>query len=239
MRAVGRRLVATQQPQTPGFRSSVEVTSLDVGVVDRDGKPITDLTPQDFVVRVDGAPRRVVSAEWVSLVTPPKPDAPPPPPGYSTNENATGGRLILIVIDQPNIRFGGAAGLRRAVNGFIDRLQPSDRIAAVGIGPGSTSTPFTADRERVKQAIARMAGSAAQAERLRFQHRPRRSDGDPQGRLVHRSNGAAARVRRARAQRPYALEQQFCRSSAEAAAQELATAALRKPNRRSVTSARC
>ena len=168
--------------QTPVFRSSVEVTSLDVGVVDRDGKPITDLTPQEFVVRVDGAPRRVVSAEWVSLVTPPRPEAPPPPPGYSTNENATGGRLILIVIDQPNIRFGGTVGMRRAVNGFIDRLQPSDRIAAVGIGPGSNSTPFTADRERVKQAIARMPGAQLRTRCLRFQHRHLRGDGHPEGR---------------------------------------------------------
>src|SRR5262245_54674020 len=148
-------IAQSQQPPTPVFRSSVEVTSLDVGVVDRDSKPIADLTAADFVVQIDGGARRVVSAEWVSLVTPPKPSAPPVPPGYSSNENTTGGRLILLVIDQPNIRFGGAAGLRRTVNGFIDRLQPNDRIAAVGIGPGGLSTPFTADRERVKQAISR------------------------------------------------------------------------------------
>ena len=151
--------LGAQQPQTPVFRASVEVSSIDVGVVDRDGKPIAGLTPSDFTVQVDGAPRRVLTAEWVSLVTPARPEPPPPPPGYSTNENATGGRLILIVIDQPNIRFGGAAGLRKAVNGFIDRLQPSDRVAAVGIGPGSNSTPFTADKEKVKLAIARMPGS--------------------------------------------------------------------------------
>ena len=41
-----------QQPQ-PAFKSSVEVTSLDVTVVDTNGKPITNLTPADFVVRID------------------------------------------------------------------------------------------------------------------------------------------------------------------------------------------
>ena len=41
---------------------------------------------------------------------------------------------------------------------FIDRLQPADRIAAIGIGPGIDSTPFTADRKLVKQAISRMSG---------------------------------------------------------------------------------
>jgi VWFA-related protein len=150
---------AGQAPQTPVFRSSVEVTTVDVGVVDRDGKPISDLAPTDFTVQIDGTQRRVVTAQWIPLSTPPKPDVPPPPPGYSSNEGMTGGRLILLVVDQPNIRFGGMMALRRSVNAFIDRLQPSDRIAAVAIGPGSNSTPFTNDKELVKQAIAKMPGA--------------------------------------------------------------------------------
>ena len=137
------------------------MTSVDVTVVDDGGRPVTNLQPGDFTVHIDGIARRVVSAEWVSLVTPERSSAAPPPPGYSSNENATGGRLIVFVVDQPNIRFGGAVGIRAALNGFIDRLQPSDRVAVVGVGPGSPSTPFTADRERVKQAIARMVGRGA------------------------------------------------------------------------------
>lgn len=156
---LGVTAIHAQQPQTPVFRSSVEVTSVDVGAVDDRGRPMMGLGPADFIVQVDGVTRRVVSADWVSLVTPARPDAPLPPAGYSSNENSTGGRLILIVIDQPNIRFGGALGIRRAVNAFIDSLLPSDRIAVVGIGPGSASTPFTADRELLKRTVARMAGS--------------------------------------------------------------------------------
>jgi VWFA-related protein len=150
--------VHAQQPQTPVFRSSVEVTSLDVGAVDDHGRPVTGLGPADFTVQIDGATRRVVSADWVSLVTPSRPAA-PLPEGFTSNEHSTGGRLILIVIDQPNIRFGGAAGIRKAVDAFIDSLEPSDRIAVVGIGPGPQSTPFTADRDLLKRTVARMAGS--------------------------------------------------------------------------------
>ena len=50
-----------QPPPKPSFQSSVEVTSLDVTVVDDRGKPITDLTPADFSVRIDGNARRVVT----------------------------------------------------------------------------------------------------------------------------------------------------------------------------------
>jgi VWFA-related protein len=213
--------VGPHAQQQPVFRSSVEVTSLDVGVVDRDGRPVSDLTPEDFTVQIDGVARRVVSAEWISLVTPAKP-APPPPPGYSSNENLTGGRLILLVIDQPNIRFGGAAGLRRAVEGFIDRLQPSDRIAAVGLGPGSTSTPFTADRARVKQAIARMPGSRQTMNVFDFNiaiseaMAIRKGDGYVLERVLVRECGAPA------ADGSFTIDQQLCRSRAETSAQMMA-----------------
>ncbi|MGH9142165.1 MAG: VWA domain-containing protein, partial [Vicinamibacterales bacterium] len=150
-----------QPPVKPSFQSSVDVTSLDVTVVDDKGKPIADLAPADFVVRIDGTARRVVTAEWVSLVDDAGAPPPPPPDGYSTNETATGGRLIVIAVDQPNIRFGGALAIGKAANAFIDRLLPSDRVAVAGIGLGAPSTVFTADRARVKQAIARMVGQKA------------------------------------------------------------------------------
>src|SRR5439155_10811986 len=128
-------------------------------VVDDRGKPFANLTPDDFVVRIDGAQRRVVSAEWIPLSAPePAAAAPPPPDGYSTNDSATGGRLIVLAVDQPNIRCGGAMGIVKAANGFIDRLAASDRVAVAGFGVGAPSTTFTADRERVKRAIARMVG---------------------------------------------------------------------------------
>jgi VWFA-related protein len=146
------------QDQVPRFRASVEVTSLDVSVVDDRGQPITDLKPEDFSVRIEGAVRRVTSAEFVALTSNAAAPAPAPPDGYSTNESSTGGRLIVIAVDEPNIRFGGALAISKAANAFIDRLLPSDRIAVTGFGRGSPSTPFTADHDRTKRAIARMVG---------------------------------------------------------------------------------
>lgn len=157
----GSVLVYSQQPPpTPRFQTSVEVTSVDVTVVDDRGRPLAGLTPADFVVRVDGNPRRVVTAEWVPLVTPESkaPASPPVPESYSSNENAGGGRLIVIAVDEPNIRFGGAMGIARAANAFVDRLLPTDRIAVASFGTGAPATVFTADRARVKRAISRMAG---------------------------------------------------------------------------------
>ena len=149
--------LAAQEP--PRFQSSVELTSVDVVVVDGDGRPVLGLTPDEFDIRIDGRQRRAVTAEWVPLTTGEGGvTAAPPPEGYSSNENATGGRLIVIAVDQPNIRFGAAAGIQATVANFIDRLQPADRIAVVGFGPVPLSTPFSADRDRAKLLVARMAG---------------------------------------------------------------------------------
>ena len=148
------------QQQPPRFRSSVEVTSIDVGVVDAQGAPLLNLSPADFTVRVDGKSRTVVSAEWVPMTTMAAAAKPAPrvPEGYSSNENATGGRLIAIAVDEPHIRPGGAAAVLAAASAFIDRLSPSDRIAAISLGLGGTATPFIGDRDRVKAAISLMVG---------------------------------------------------------------------------------
>src|SRR3974377_297029 len=67
-------------PQTPTFQSGVEITPVDVTVVDGSGRPVTDLTVADFIAKVDGGARRIVSAQWVPLVPDPKRPKPEPPP---------------------------------------------------------------------------------------------------------------------------------------------------------------
>ena len=163
-------VVAQAQDQQPRFRSGVEVVTVDVTVVDGDGRPMRGLRPADFVVDVDGQRRRVVSAQWIQL-TPEDPLAAPgakaaaiPVPlaaPYSSNDRPTGGRLIVLFVDRFNIRFEGIVALRSAIDGFLDRLQPSDRVSLVIDGYGTaTNIPFTTDRERVKAAVGADRGAA-------------------------------------------------------------------------------
>ena len=118
---------AAAQDQTR-FQSDIEVTSIDVTAVDRNGRAVSDLTAADFSVRIDGTSRRVVTAEWI------------PKPGTTSGADnlaqtsGHGERLILLVVDPPNIRFGGAIGHRAAINNFIDRLDASDLPLIAGLG---------------------------------------------------------------------------------------------------------
>lgn len=144
--------------QAPRFRTNVDLLPIDVSVIDGQGRPVLDLTADDFTVVIEGTRRRVATAEWIPLRSIEKRSAAEVPEGYTSNENATGGRLIVLVVDQPNIGFRSTGALVSAVGRFLDRLTPSDRVAAVGLGVGARSTPFTGDHDRIKQALGRMIG---------------------------------------------------------------------------------
>ena len=121
------RAFGAQQPPTPPaqptFRASTELIAIDATVVNDRGEPVADLTPEDFVLTIDGTPRRVVSAQFI------KQDPPGPPPTlagrrlpFSTNESAVGGRLVLIVFDLEGIGVGGGRGATVAASRFLDQL---------------------------------------------------------------------------------------------------------------------
>src|SRR5688572_32062146 len=86
----------------PTFRSGVELIRIDVSVLDKAGKPVTGLQPEDFVVTIDGAPRRVSFATFYGPDTDAPAAAAPaasPPPNVGTNRNAAPGRVVVFVVD--------------------------------------------------------------------------------------------------------------------------------------------
>jgi VWFA-related protein len=161
---------SSQQGQ-PVFRTGVDLLTVDATVVDRDGRQITDLTPAEFEVEVDGDRRPVVSAEYVKMVddTPipigaRQPPAPKPDPDaafFSTNARALmAGRHIVLLIDQGNIRVGQGRLVMRSAVKFVDGLSPADRVAMVAIPQGQL-VDFTTNHERVREALLATVGLAS------------------------------------------------------------------------------
>ena len=67
---------APQDPQQT-FRSRVTVVPVDVRVVDRAGKPITDLKQEDFTIIEDGVPQKIVHFSFQVLTPGAFADTPP------------------------------------------------------------------------------------------------------------------------------------------------------------------
>jgi VWFA-related protein len=157
----GAPALSAQQPraeQAPSFRSGVEVVSLDVGVVDKQGMPIRGLTPADFVVTVAGQQRRIVTAEFISRdATPASARVQNEGATISTNEGAGIGRLYAFVVDQNTLDLGSARRVSTAANPFFSRLTFSDRTALTLL-PVGPNIQFTWAHDSVQQGLQRVAG---------------------------------------------------------------------------------
>lgn len=152
-------LAAAGQQPPPVFRSTVDIVAVDVTVIDDRGRQVPDLAVEDFTLTVDGQPRRVVSAQYVALSTQLSQKA-PRPATYSTNEGATPGRLIILVVDQGNIRTGAGRQAMHAAGVLLDRLSPQDRVALATIpGPGP-KIDFTTNHAVVKDALTKIYGQS-------------------------------------------------------------------------------
>ena len=164
----------TPQPQQPVFRAGIELVTVDVTVLDSNGRQVMDLAPADFQVEIDGDRRQVTSAEYVRSVDPlrvigtaPKVVLPDETFSSSNAKGAPSGRLIMILVDQGNIRTGSARAVMNSAKRFVDTLTPEDRVAVVAIpGPGEL-VDFTNNHDRVREALLRIVGQAS-ALRSRF-----------------------------------------------------------------------
>src|SRR5215813_6207382 len=94
---------ADAQAQQPTFRTGVDVITVDVGAVDGRGQPVNDLHAPEFTVKIDGQPRRVVTADLVKYnYTPDNGVTRRPAPKrqefetlYTTNITQPEGRMIM------------------------------------------------------------------------------------------------------------------------------------------------
>jgi VWFA-related protein len=149
---------AAQQPQ-PTFRSGVDLIRVDASIVDKSGQPVPDLKPEDFVVRIDGAPRKVSFATFYGAA----PDATmgsatAAAPSFATNVNRTPGRVVVFVVDLESMTPGYEKLVLDTAGSLLDRLSPSDAAGLVVI-PGK-GVDLTREHNRVKTALAALRGAA-------------------------------------------------------------------------------
>jgi VWFA-related protein len=146
------------QPKTT-FKSTIDLVPVDVNVVDKDGRPVGDLTAADFVLMVDGKPRTIASAEFIAMTRDSVP-ADPPPSNYSSNSASAGGRLIMIVIDQGNIGASRGKYAADAASRFVSRLNKADRVGLQTIPGAGPQVGFTSNHALVQTMLQKIVGQA-------------------------------------------------------------------------------
>ena len=158
---------ANAEAQQPTFRTGVDVITVDVGAVDSRGQPVTDLHAPEFTVKIDGQQRRVITADLVKYnYTPDNGVTRRPPPKrqefetlFTTNITQPEGRMIMIAVDQMNIRPGAARPILDSAARFLDKLNPADRVAFVSYPEPGVVVDFTGDHQRVRLAMQKVIGT--------------------------------------------------------------------------------
>lgn len=165
--AMGPVLAAQAPQQTPTFQAGVDLIEVDVGVVDGDGRPIADLDASDFSVSIDGEPRRIVQAQFISLGAPtsdidrPVSEDVEEEAFHTSNVDQPEGRLVVMAVDEDSMLFGEGRHVTRAAGAFVDGLGPADRVSLLAVPQPGVYIDFTSDHARVRQALEGLAGQGS------------------------------------------------------------------------------
>ena len=148
--------VGSQDQKQPPFRSLTTLVPIDVRVVDRNGKPVRDLTRDDFSVDENGVPQTIsVFERWDYQKRQATPDLPlaVQPSTPTARLRPEGGRVFLIVFGQLWLT-SEVFGTAEAITAFVrERLLPQDYAAVSAWGRATT---LTTDHEYVAQVVERL-----------------------------------------------------------------------------------
>ena len=149
------------------LHSQISVTTtlvqVDAVVTTRDGRPVTDLTRDDFEILEDGKPRDIRSFSFVQI-TPTQPNQPTntpttrTAPAVPTLQRQDVHRTIAIVVDDLKMSVQSLHYTREALHKFIAKqIAPGD-LVAIQTTSGVTNAfgQFTTDTKQMRAAVDRL-----------------------------------------------------------------------------------
>lgn len=125
-----------QEPPQPIFRTGINFVRVDVIVTDGKGQPVTDLGPEDFEVREDGALQTIESFRLIEVTGRPDPAAEPPRRIRSERDEEREAlredtRLFVVFFDDYHVRRGASMAVRDPLIDFIENLSPMDMVGVM------------------------------------------------------------------------------------------------------------
>ena len=137
-------------------------------MLDKAGRQVTDLHPEDFEVLEDGKPQPVTNLSYVSLdnrtikttnaATAHTKGVNAPPPVPMPPRPAQVRRTIALVVDDLGLSFESMAQVRGAMRKYVDeQMQPNDLVAIIRTSAGMGALQqFTNDKRVLYAAIDRV-----------------------------------------------------------------------------------
>ncbi|HKQ99423.1 MAG TPA: VWA domain-containing protein [Pyrinomonadaceae bacterium] len=157
-----------QTDQDDVVRITTNLVQVDAVVLDKDGKLVTDLRPEEVEILEDGRPQTITNFSFVSTesgtaqpvaVTPSAAadkSAPPVPPVRLRPEQVR--RTVALVVDDLGLSFESTAFVRQALKKFVDQqVQAGDLVAIIRTSGGvGALQQFTSDKRQLYAAVERV-----------------------------------------------------------------------------------
>lgn len=170
--ALAMMLMLVQQQAPPTFKSGVALVTVDVSVLDRDGKPVEGLGAADFEVKLDGrvypvkvasfvqiATRRIATAGADTVTGTAGAAAATSPATAATAAPAQqpDARVYVFLVDDLSFSAMRGKNLFTAADKFV-RALPTRDLVGLTTTSGITTVNPTTDREPVYEALRRVVG---------------------------------------------------------------------------------
>ena len=159
----------TQTPQgtQPTFRVQVDLVTNDVVVRDEKGNFVPDLKRDEFEIYEDGIKQDIISMSVITggratnVLAPPPP---PPPEGIilppTRPRTDVSGRIFLFFVDDLHLQFHNTGRVRELFKKISKELvHDGDMFGIVSSGPSSIAIDMTYDKNRLDEAIKKIAGN--------------------------------------------------------------------------------
>ena len=158
-------------PQQASFHATTTLVNVNVNVVGRDGKPVANLTRDDFILLEDGKPQQILSCDFQHLAGEKLPpiEAPalksrPAPTPASTPKpklevtQARDHRLIILFFDFSSMEPAEQFRAEDAAIRFLNTQMTTSDLVSIEVLASSLDTvqPFTADREALITSIHKL-----------------------------------------------------------------------------------
>jgi VWFA-related protein len=169
---------ATAPPPASGqppitFRVEIDYVELDAIVTDAQGRPVRNLTREDFQVFEEGQPQTVTNFSQVDLPLE-RPDAPlfaasEIEPDVRSNRREFDGRVYVLVLDDLHTHVARSVQVREAAREFISRYFGANDVAAIvqtGGGSRKGVQEFTSSRARLLRALDAFMGQKLRSSTL-------------------------------------------------------------------------
>jgi VWFA-related protein len=153
--------------EKPTFRVQVDLVTNDIIVRDEKGNFVPDLKKDDFEIFEDGVKQDITSMTVVTGGRVNNVLAPPPPPPAegiilppSRPRNDVSGRIFLFFVDDLHLQFHNTGRVRELFKKISKELvHDGDMFGIVSSGPSSIAIDMTYDKNRLDEAIKKIAGN--------------------------------------------------------------------------------